>query len=138
MTSNMYRIMEKIREVNKENGWDLFNEEIDWEDTDKLPAKLALIHSEVSEGLEAFRGGKVFQPVGVKHSDQYVKGAMLGFMREMTEQEKQDNFREEMADVVIRVLDLMSGFPDCDFVTEIWGKINKNAERGYKHGGKKV
>ncbi len=138
MTSDMYKMMKKIREVNEKNGWDLFNEEIDWEDTDKLPAKLALIHSEVSEGLEAFRGGKVFQEVGIRHYDLNVEGVKLGYMREMTEQEKQENFREEMADVVIRVLDLMGGFPDCDFVMEIWDKINKNAKRGYKHGGKKV
>ncbi len=138
MSSDLYRIMDTIRKVNKENGWDLFNEEIDWEDTDKLPAKLALVHSEVSEGLEAFRGEKVFQPVRVRHSDKDVEGAMLGYMRDMTEQEKQDNFREEMADVVIRVLDLMAGFPNSDFVMDIWDKINKNAARGYKHGGKKV
>lgn len=138
MVSSMYGIMEAIREVNKKNGWDLFNEEIDWEDTHKLPAILALIHSEVSEGLEAFRGGKVFQEVGIRHSDIHVNGVELGYMREMTEQEKQDNFREEMADVVIRVLDIMGGFPNCDFEMEIWDKINKNALRGHKHGGKKV
>lgn len=107
MSSDMYKMMDRIREVNKDNGWELFHEN-EWEKAYKIPTILALIHSEVSEALEAFRKDDV------------------------------DNFREEMADIVIRVLDVMGGFPKCDFTLEIWDKINRNAERGYKHGNKKV
>ena len=50
-----------------------------WDDKHKIPAHLALIHSEVSEALEAFREGDI------------------------------ENFGEELADVAIRLLSFASG-----------------------------
>ena len=73
----------------------------------KVPATLALIHSEVSEALEAFR-----------HEDQ-------------------NEFRVEMADTVIRVLDCVAAF-DTDFHRTLCDKIEHNRTRGYRHGGKVV
>ena len=67
-----------IRKVNGDNGWNLLQGE-DWDDPYKIPAIIALIHSEASEALEAFRKG---DPV---------------------------HFLEEMADVVIRSLDCVGG-----------------------------
>lgn len=67
--------------------------------------KLALIHSEVSEALEADRMGD------------------------------QENFAEELADVVIRVLDLC-GSMGINLEKAIAEKMEKNKDRSYKHGGK--
>lgn len=79
----------------------------EWSDPYKVPAVLCLINSEVSEALEAFRNGDV------------------------------DNFREELADVLIRTLDLAAAFdPTIDFRIE--EKLKKNKERGHRHGGKRI
>jgi len=95
-----------IRAVNSMNGWNVTAPH-DWKDTYKVPGVLALIHSEVSEGLEAFR------------------------------KDEQELFLEEMADVVIRVLDCVGAFTD-DFDKIVEAKIEKNRGRGYRHGGKRV
>jgi NTP pyrophosphatase (non-canonical NTP hydrolase) len=65
---------ERINEINRLNGWNVLSAD-EWSgEPYKVPAVLALIHSEVSEALEAFR------------------------------KNDGDNFLEEMADVAIRVL----------------------------------
>ncbi|MBU3195680.1 nucleotide pyrophosphohydrolase [Clostridium algidicarnis] len=44
-----------------------------------------------------------------------------------------DNFKEELADIVIRTCDLAGGL-DIDLEAEILKKIEKNKDRPYKHG----
>lgn len=66
---------------------------------------LALIHSEVSEALEADRKGDV------------------------------ENFKEELADVCIRIFDLC-GSRNIDLEQAIIKKMERNKGRSYKHGGK--
>lgn len=68
----------EIVEINRNNGWNVCQPQ-DWEDDYKIPAILALIHSEVSEALEAFR------------------------------KDDRANFVEELADVYIRLLDCTGG-----------------------------
>lgn len=96
----------EIREINAANGWNVFSAN-QWELCYKVPAILALIHSEVSEALEAFRKNDA------------------------------ENFLEEMADVLIRVLDCAGGLTD-DFDTIVRAKLETNRQRGYRHGGKRV
>ena len=96
-----------IIEINRANGWNVTTPE-DWHKTEyKIPAVLALIHSETSEALEAFR--------------------------------KNDrvNFEEELADIVIRVLDCASGL-GVNMDEAVAAKLDKNKGRGYRHGGKRV
>ena len=95
-----------IRQVNHENGWNILMHE-HWHEPYKVPAVLALIHSEVSEALEAFREGD------------------------------RDGFLEEMADVIIRVLDCTGGLTN-NIDAIVSAKIEKNRTRGYRHGGKRV
>lgn len=102
----MNQLAKEINEVNRNNGWNVLEPE-QWEDDYKIPAILALIHSEVSEALEAFRVGDG------------------------------ENFEEELADVIIRVLDCAGGL-DLDMDSAVESKIEKNRRRGYRHGGKKV
>jgi NTP pyrophosphatase (non-canonical NTP hydrolase) len=97
----------EVIEINKANGWRVTQPHEWFDDPYKIPAILALIHSEVSEALEGFR-----------HDDK-------------------ENFAEELADIVIRVLDLAGGL-GIDLDREIHVKMEKNRERGYRHGGKRV
>jgi len=78
-----------------------------WNEEHRIPTSLALIHSEVSEALEGFRKGD------------------------------QANVAEELADVLIRVLDVAGGL-GFDMDAEVAAKLVKNRTRGYKHGGKKI
>jgi NTP pyrophosphatase (non-canonical NTP hydrolase) len=78
-----------------------------WEDPHHIPVVLALIHSEVSEALEGFRVGD------------------------------RTNVAEELADVVIRCLDMAGGL-EIDIEREVRAKMEKNKARGFKHGGKRI
>ncbi|WP_434302593.1 MazG nucleotide pyrophosphohydrolase domain-containing protein [Clostridium botulinum] len=68
-----------------------------------IATRLMLIVSEVSEALE-----------GIRKDDR-------------------ENFKEELADIVIRVADLAGGL-DIDLDEEIKKKMKKNRNRTYKHG----
>lgn len=64
--------------INTANGWNVLKES-EWDDEYKVPAILALITSETSEALEAFR------------------------------KDDKVNFAEECADQIIRILDMTAG-----------------------------
>lgn len=105
----MKKLQELAREIvaiNTANGWSVLKPE-QWGDTYKVPAILALVHSEVSEALEAFRKNDVA------------------------------NFQEELADIVIRVLGCAEGL-QVDIEAVILAKLEKNRQRGFRHGGKRV
>lgn len=106
MKEQMDALGKEVIEINTANGWNV-TRPTDWENTYKIPAVLALIHSEVSEALEAFR-----------------KNDRL-------------NFDEEIADIVIRCLDLAYGL-ETNLPENIASKLIKNRARGERHGGKKL
>ncbi|MBO0555744.1 nucleotide pyrophosphohydrolase [Clostridium botulinum] len=68
-----------------------------------IATRLMLIVSEVSEALEGIRKDNI------------------------------DNFKEELADIVIRVADLAGGL-DINLEKQIKNKMDKNKYRPYKHG----
>lgn len=73
------KLAREILEINQANGWSV-TQPSDMDDSPyKIPAILALIHSEISEAWEAFHGAD------------------------------RDNFGEELADVIIRILDMLGG-----------------------------
>lgn len=100
-------IASKVVEINTANGWDCLKPN-EWDNPYKIPAIIGLIHSELSEALEAFR------------------------------KDDKENFKEEMADVFIRLMDTMKGLEIDDFYSVVALKLEKNKKRGYRHGGKKV
>jgi len=79
----------------------------DWEDTHQIPAVLMLIVTEVSEAMEAFR------------------------------KNDKENFEEEMADIVIRVVGLAHGL-GIDLGDAVHTKMIINKVRKYQHGGKRI
>lgn len=84
-----------------------------WEGERNDGEMIALIHSELSEGLEALR-------------------------EHISEDDKIPEFsgiEAELADTVIRIMD-MAHARGWDVAKALLAKVNYNARRDYKHGGK--
>ena len=101
----------EIISINKSNGWNVTTPDA-WPDGDRdksyrLGSILMLIVSEAAEALEA-----------VRHNDRA-------------------NFEEELADTLIRVLDLSHGL-GIDMDAVVAAKLAKNRTRGFRHGGKTI
>lgn len=79
-----------------------------------IASKLALIHSEVSEALEALRDGHIRTWI------------MSG---------KPEGLEIELADTIIRILDLAEAL-GLDMGKAVATKMAYNTERAYRHGGK--
>jgi NTP pyrophosphatase (non-canonical NTP hydrolase) len=104
--SGLNQLAADIRLGNQRNGWSPVRP-TDWSDPHKIPALLSLVHSEVSEAVEAFRN------------------------------DDRTNFDEELADVLIRILDLAHGM-GIDIETTVQLKLDRNRHRGHRHGGKRL
>jgi len=95
---------------------------------------LALIHSEVSEALEADRKGRyaklrredIFLLDGARDKNEY-----RTYFRELCK----DTVEDEIADAMIRLLDLV-GYLGIDIDTHIRMKLKFNSMRQRKHGKK--
>jgi len=97
-------LQETVHEIAKSKGW--------WDEERSTGEVIALIHSELSEALQALREKE--EP----HSD-HIPDFLL--------------VEEEMADVIIRVLDFCAGFGYnvCGALIE---KVRYNRTREYRHG----
>jgi NTP pyrophosphatase (non-canonical NTP hydrolase) len=83
-----------------------------------IPAQLALIHSEISEALEAYRKDGVPDP-----GEAFTVG--------------DGSFVEELADAVLRIIDLC-GFLQIDIEHAVEVKHQYNLTREHRNGGKIV
>lgn len=90
-------------ETAKQNGWH--------EEKREFGTLIALMHSELSEALEAYR--KDSEDVMWPH------------------------ITEELADVCIRIFNACGEY-ELDLATAIENKMEKNKARGYKYGGRRI
>ena len=108
-----------------EHGW---HDKPVMDRTEHILAELALIHSEVSEASEAVRTGNFFT----------IQKSAVEVIEESNELFKntiKDSFQDELADIIIRVLDLC-GERKIDIESHVLAKMMYNEGRSYKHGGK--
>lgn len=120
----------EIRQINQNNGWKPLTLE-DWDAAYKIPASLALLHSEIDEAAE-WVGSE--STVAASLLDAHKK---ISHCLELWRHSEKAEFLEELADVQIRLLDLAGGLTD-DFDAAVQAKLDKNRRRGHKHGGKRL
>jgi NTP pyrophosphatase (non-canonical NTP hydrolase) len=124
-TEGINQLSKQINEFVKSIGFDNAD----------VPLRMALIHSEISEAFEAFRKDKMFK------LNESQKNVLMGWrddsvFKEYFEGKCKDTFEDEIADSIIRLLDLC-GKMDIDIEYHIDQKMRYNATRGFKYGGKK-
>lgn len=103
-----------VREVNTALGWRTGG--------NTFGDYVALMHSELSEALEAYR-------------DYRLADATPGYDHEMDRPGKPEGVGSEFADVLIRLLDVADIY-GIDLVAEFERKLAYNRTREYQHGGR--
>lgn len=113
-----------------------------YEDEKNIGEMLCLIHSEVSEALEADRESRYAK---LEEFDLRMKQITDSYNGEVFQEQKdsdfkrvfshkiKDTFEDELADTMIRIMDL-AAFKGIDLEKHIELKMKYNSLRGYKHG----
>lgn len=103
-------------------------------DNNDVPLRIALIHSEVSEMFEAYRKDR-FCDTDAHKLDIGIIDGTAPFI-DFFEENVKDTFEDELADSIIRLLDLAAK-RNIDIEFHIQQKMRYNETRGFKFGGKK-
>lgn len=98
-----------------------------WDEERNIGEALMLVVTELSEALEAHRSGKT-----CSHNDKVAYFESDDMIQTFKKNIK-DTFEDELADAIIRILDLCGGL-DIDIDFHVSSKLMYNATRPYKHG----
>jgi len=123
---SLNNLAREIYSNNKEKGF--------WDEDRNVGELLMLTVSELGEALEAHRHGRrsQYHRLDVMHPDKDMKDTEY---REVFKEDIKDTFEDELADTIIRVLDMCGGLSiDIDFHIEKKLEFNKTRER--LHGKK--
>ncbi len=119
---NLTKLSKEIHEANVAKGF--------YDNDTSVGERLALIHSEVSECLEADRQGRLKPSADPKYILRIEgKDLFVGNFRS----EIKDTGADELADIIIRCLDF-AAHEGMDIDSHVHAKLRYNATRAYKHG----
>ena len=121
---NLNELAKVIHTNNKQKGF--------YDEPKNIGEMLALIHSEVSEALEADRRNQ-YSKIPERIWEEIEEAPNDKKFRKMFQENCKDRFEDEMADVIIRVLD-MCAYLEIDIQKHLKAKIEYNALRPHKHG----
>lgn len=119
------QLSDKIRRENQKKGFDLKDVQ--------LGTQLMLVVSELSEALEAERKGKHCSPETITDIDDDLDLGLFNPVR--FENEVKDTFEDEIADSIIRLLDICA-YLHIDIDAHVRTKLAYNKTREHKHGKK--
>lgn len=113
-------LAEEIHYTAREHGW--------WDEdaVRSFGELIALVHSEASEALEAYR-----ERIGADVTKVHYTGPR------MPESMKPEGVPIELADVIIRVLDMCAWY-GIDIDSAVQEKMRYNETRSFRHGGKAI
>jgi NTP pyrophosphatase (non-canonical NTP hydrolase) len=117
LAAGLFAAQQWVTRVNKANGW--------FDDDRTFGDEIALLHSEVSEVLEAFREHGMMDVTATPNANRPI-GAC-----------KPTGVGSEVADVLVRLLDFCERH-EIDLFWEFKRKMFYNETRSYRHGGKKL
>jgi NTP pyrophosphatase (non-canonical NTP hydrolase) len=106
------RMQEEVFRLNNSKGW--------FDEDRSVGDMVALLHSEVSEILEAYRTWKLAD------ATEHIPNGNI---------DKPEGVGAEMADCLIRLLDMAKRW-DIDLAAEFTRKMKYNWTRPYRHGGR--
>lgn len=124
LASALHDAQNRVYAVNQANGW--------FEDDRTVGDDIALLHSEASEMLEAYRDGGLDDQTRQVEQHDFATGA-----GGVTVLPKPEGFGSEAADVLIRLLDTCKR-RGVDLAFEFERKLAYNGTRGHRHGGKNL
>jgi NTP pyrophosphatase (non-canonical NTP hydrolase) len=125
-------LSKEIYETAKSKGW------YDNGGGQNVGERIALVHSELSEALEADRNGRHTQKGELEVTQEWLNmdGDYESMFKVSFQQRIKDTFEDEIADTVIRCLD-MAAHMGFDLESHILAKMKYNSMRPQMHGGKK-
>jgi NTP pyrophosphatase (non-canonical NTP hydrolase) len=127
-TDVLHLMAKEVKQCNMEKGW--------YDDERTFGDEIALLHSEVSEALEAFRDHGLERWVTDENGKRWIVGGEDG-LQVYPDMMKPEGVGSEAADVLVRLLDFCER-KGIDLFDEWRHKVNYNWTRPARHGGKRL